>query len=60
MAPKDTLMLITNYLASVPDMVFGSIQGETEWLMKEEGPPPPVGSEHVHVSLQFEDVHVSY
>eukprot|EP00439_Symbiodinium_sp_Y106_P047823 s4308_g6.t1 len=48
-APKDTLMLITNFLAAVPDMVFGDIQGDTDWLLKEEGPPPPVGSEHIHV-----------
>lgn len=48
-APKDSLMLITNYLAAVPEMVFGSIQGDTEWLLKEDGPPPPVGSEHIHV-----------
>ena len=65
-------MLITNYLAAVPEMVpfsidasfsaamhstsrlagrwqvFGSIQGDTEWLLKEDGPPPPVGSEHIH------------
>ena len=59
-------MLITNFLAAVPDMVsptscrmtyrhsgcvevFGDIQGDTDWLLKEEGPPPPVGSEHIHV-----------
>ncbi|CAJ1347259.1 unnamed protein product [Effrenium voratum] len=48
-APKNTLMLITNYLAAVPDMVFGNIQGDTDWLLKEEGPPPPAGEEHIHV-----------
>eukprot|EP00913_Durusdinium_trenchii_P005471 g5099.t1 len=48
-APKDTLMLITNYLAAVPEMVSGNIQGDTDWLLKEDGPPPPVGNDQIHV-----------
>ena len=31
--------------------VFGSVQGDTDWLLKEDGPPPPVGSEHIHAWL---------
>ena len=41
-----------------PHEVFGDIQGDTDWLLKEEGPPPPVGSEHIHAphSLMFTPV----
>eukprot|EP00931_Biecheleriopsis_adriatica_P086449 TRINITY_DN61125_c0_g1_i1.p1 TRINITY_DN61125_c0_g1~~TRINITY_DN61125_c0_g1_i1.p1 ORF type:complete len:1003 (-),score=182.35 TRINITY_DN61125_c0_g1_i1:44-2947(-) len=48
-APKDTLMLIANYLAAVPELVLGEIEGDTDWLVKSDGPPPPVGEQHVHV-----------
>ncbi|CAE8591944.1 unnamed protein product, partial [Polarella glacialis] len=38
----------TNFLAAVPEMVFGKLEGDLAWLTKSEGPPPPPG-ESIHV-----------
>lgn len=49
-APKNTAMLITNYLAAVPELVFGSIEGDTDWLVSsDEGPPSMPGAENIQV-----------
>lgn len=47
-APAGNVMLVSNFLSVAPQMAFGKLEGDVEWLTKNEGPPPPPG-EAIHV-----------
>mmetsp|Transcript_44821 Transcript_44821/g.116019 ORF Transcript_44821/g.116019 Transcript_44821/m.116019 type:complete len:957 (+) Transcript_44821:89-2959(+) len=47
--PQETLMTISNFLIPVPIIALSEIEGDTDWLKEQEGPPPPSGPEHIYV-----------
>jgi len=47
---EESLMVCSSFLSPAPNLVWGSISGETSWLTAMgEGPPPPPGRDHINV-----------
>mmetsp|Transcript_58864 Transcript_58864/g.182397 ORF Transcript_58864/g.182397 Transcript_58864/m.182397 type:complete len:956 (-) Transcript_58864:110-2977(-) len=45
---EESLMLTTCFLSPADRLIYGKVEGDTQWLVP-DGPPPPPGNEHLYV-----------